>query len=245
MTGRREGIPGTIRYREVTDSTQADARRLVAAGRAEHGDVCLASFQTAGRGRLAGRVWEGEKNRALMFTLIMEGRLIPPAPPLSLILGLAAARALESFPGLEPAVKWPNDIYLAGRKAAGILCESARGHYLCGLGLNLNQESFSPGLEDKAVSLRQILGGPVEPEPVLDGIRRSLFSLLDRKPEDLLDDLSQRLLWRGEEKTLLLGDPGNQERVTGRVSGLAPDGALVIEKGGEFITLYSAEFLTP
>jgi BirA family transcriptional regulator, biotin operon repressor / biotin---[acetyl-CoA-carboxylase] ligase len=229
--------------KDETDSTQNDASKLIESGEARHGDICTALYQNAGRGRIAGRAWEGEKDSALMFTLILEKKRIPLTPPLSLIIGLGEALFLEKQYSLTPRIKWPNDIYLRGKKCGGILCESRGSFWLCGMGINLNQTNFSGTLSEKAVSLHQILGYKMDREKILPLLTQEINLLMSKKAEDILRQIEARLLWKEEEKTLLMGDPSRREKLTGTIKGINPDGALLIEKDGNLIKIYSAEFL--
>ena len=225
-----------------TDSTQKDARRLIEKDGAVHGDICTALYQNAGRGRVAGRVWEGEKEAALMFTLILDKKKTPKAPPLSLMLGLSLALTLEKEFALSPRIKWPNDVYLKGKKCAGILCESEKTFWLCGMGVNLNQASFPEELGRKALSLYQILGKKVDRGAFLWSLKETIFRLIERGEGEILSDIDRRLLWKGEEKTLLLGDPARREELVGTIEGIHSDGALLIRSRGEMRRVYSAEF---
>jgi BirA family transcriptional regulator, biotin operon repressor / biotin---[acetyl-CoA-carboxylase] ligase len=159
-SGARGRIGHDIRYFEQVDSTQRVAAELVRNGTAE-GTVVVAERQTAGRGRL-GRNWHSPAGVNLYVTVVLRPRLpLPRVPQLSLVAGVGVAEALETVaPGLV-ALKWPNDIWLKGRKAGGILAEaitdSSRGllGVLLGIGLNLNLASnhIPSELRDKATSV--------------------------------------------------------------------------------------------
>jgi BirA family biotin operon repressor/biotin-[acetyl-CoA-carboxylase] ligase len=235
-------LPGSTYHKEITDSTQNDARNLIINGTAGHGDICTASYQSAGRGRIAGRVWESDKDQALLMTLILEKKKIHPSPPLSLILGLALSLAMEKAFELSPKVKWPNDIYIDQKKAAGILCESEKDFFLCGMGINMNQSQFPESIKDKAISLKQIMGRSLDQESFLIDIKSEIFLQLQRPSHEILDNLEFRLCWQNEKKILLLGDPGKKEELTGIIRGLNSDGALLFESAGELKKVYSAEF---
>ncbi|MBN2628504.1 MAG: biotin--[acetyl-CoA-carboxylase] ligase [Spirochaetales bacterium] len=235
-------LPGRIYRAEETDSTQNDARRLIEEGRAGHGDICTAHYQSAGRGRIPGRVWEGERDAALMMTLLLRKEKTPASPPLSLLLGLGAARAMEKLYPLEPRIKWPNDIYLGKRKCGGILCESRGDWWLCGMGINLNQTDFPEELKEKAVSLSQECGRALDREELLVEIREEIFSLFPRSPREILEGIEERLLWKDQKKTLLLGDPRNREILEGIVTGINGDGALLFMTDQGMREIYSAEF---
>ena len=111
-TGMRFGSPH--RHYRVTDSTNSRARELVEAG-APGGTVVTAREQTAGRGRV-GRVWTAPEGKALLYSAILRPLderhlLLPLSVPLAVC---AAAEALR--PGISCQVKWPNDVWLEGRK---------------------------------------------------------------------------------------------------------------------------------
>ena len=131
------------------------ARELVEAG-ALGGTVVTAREQTAGRGRV-GRVWTAPEGKALLYSAILRPLdkrhlLLPLSVPLAVC---AAAEALR--PGISCQVKWPNDIWLEGRKLSGILIEARPqdGWAVIGVGLNLSiaPDEFPPGLRQPAVSL--------------------------------------------------------------------------------------------
>jgi BirA family transcriptional regulator, biotin operon repressor / biotin---[acetyl-CoA-carboxylase] ligase len=119
------------RHAAVTGTTQ----RLLPPD-APHGAVALAERQTAGRGRL-GREWV---DSALMFSVRLR-----PAPPVADWPGLTlvAARAVADAIGPEATIKAPNDVLVAGRKAAGVLAEASE-HVTLGIGLNVNETAW-PG----------------------------------------------------------------------------------------------------
>ncbi|HET7484514.1 MAG TPA: biotin--[acetyl-CoA-carboxylase] ligase, partial [Solirubrobacterales bacterium] len=151
--GTRFGCPH--RHFGVTDSTNSRARKLVEAG-APGGTVVTAREQTAGRGRV-GRVWTAPEGKALLYSAILRPLderhlLLPLSVPLAVC---AAAESLRD--GTECQVKWPNDIWLEGRKLAGILIEAKpqESWAVIGIGLNLSiaPDEFPPDLRQPATSL--------------------------------------------------------------------------------------------
>jgi BirA family transcriptional regulator, biotin operon repressor / biotin---[acetyl-CoA-carboxylase] ligase len=143
------------RHYRVTDSTNSRARELVEAG-APGGTVVTAREQTAGRGR-QGRVWTAPEGKALLYSAVLKPLderhlLLPLSVPLAVC---AAAEGLR--PGAECQVKWPNDVWLEGRKLSGILIEAKpqEGWAVIGVGLNLSiaPEEFPPDLRQPAISL--------------------------------------------------------------------------------------------
>ena len=122
-------MQATVHHIDQTTSTQVEARRLIAKGHAEIGDVVVADQQTAGRGRF-GRTWISPRG-GLYATMILSAD-----PLISLKAGLAVVRSLRSV-GINAGLKWPNDVLVEGRKIAGVLVEKDGEHVLVGIGLNL------------------------------------------------------------------------------------------------------------
>ena len=146
------------RYAESTDSTQ----RMLAEDAAE-GAVAVAEVQTDGRGRL-GRAWEAPAGTSVLVSvLLLPAVEAPRLPELSLVAGGAVAQAIAEVTGLEPAIKFPNDILVRSRKVAGILAESSEGRVVLGIGVNVNQtlEQLPTDVKTEPTSLRLELGGPV------------------------------------------------------------------------------------
>jgi BirA family transcriptional regulator, biotin operon repressor / biotin---[acetyl-CoA-carboxylase] ligase len=146
------------RYAEITDSTQ----RMLAENEAE-GAVAAAEEQTEGRGRL-GRAWEAPTGTSVLASVlllpVMEASRLPE---LSLVAGGAVAQAIGEVTGLEPAIKFPNDVLVGGRKVAGILAESSEGRVVLGIGVNVNQAlgQLPTDARIEPTSLRLELGEPV------------------------------------------------------------------------------------
>jgi BirA family transcriptional regulator, biotin operon repressor / biotin---[acetyl-CoA-carboxylase] ligase len=149
------GFGAPHRHFRRTDSTNARARELVEAG-APHGTIVTAAEQTAGRGR-QGRTWTAPPGKALLYSAILR-----PLDEHHLLLPLAVPLAVcEAAEELEPRatcqVKWPNDIWVEGRKLAGVLIEAKPqdGWAVIGVGLNLSisPDEFPPDLRDTAISL--------------------------------------------------------------------------------------------
>jgi len=144
---------------DVTDSTNRVAMEMAEDG-APHGTVVVADAQTAGRGRM-GRRWESPEGKNLYVSLLLRPSVSTvDAPRLALVAGVALADAVEAV-GVSASLKWPNDLYCGGRKAAGILAEMASDpdgvrHVVIGVGLNVNMEEadFPPELWGTATSLR-------------------------------------------------------------------------------------------
>lgn len=125
-----------IEQHDSLDSSQDELRRRLQAGSVVHGLVVRAAVQTAGRGQRA-RDWSSGRGGSWQ-SVALQGDA-HPASPLFIALGLA--RVLRGLPGADGLLlKWPNDLLLGGRKAAGVLCEYSRGHLLVGVGVNVHNE---------------------------------------------------------------------------------------------------------
>ena len=146
------------RYAEITPSTQ----RMLADDEAE-GAVAVAEEQTEGRGRL-GHNWEAPAGTSVLVSVLLLPTVAASRlPELSLVAGNAVAEAILEVTGIEPAIKFPNDVLIGGRKVAGILAESSEGRVVLGIGVNANQtlEQLPAKAQTEPTSLRLELGKPV------------------------------------------------------------------------------------
>ena len=164
------------RYAETTDSTQ----RMLAEDESE-GAIAVAEVQTEGRGRL-GRVWDAPAGTSVLVSvLLLPAVEAPRLPELSLVAGGAVAQAIAEVTGLEPAIKFPNDILVQGRKVAGILAESSEGRVVLGIGVNVNQtlEQLPANAKIEPTSLRLELSRPVNRARLLAAILLQLERAYD------------------------------------------------------------------
>ena len=242
--------PGArVLFVERTASTMLDARRLAGEGAAS-GTTVTAAWQERGRGRFPGRAWQSPPGQSLLFTTLLREPLGVPRLRLPLLAGLAVARCLERLAGLRPALKWPNDVLVEGRKLCGVLCEGSGDTVLVGVGLNVNQRAFPGGIAGRAVSLRQLLGRELEPlsllEPLLAELARALADGAWQSPVDWRQAIEERLFLRGRPVRFAEGAPGGRV-LRGELLGLSPDGALLLRpagappQGSAPLELYSGE----
>ena len=159
-----------IHHYDLIGSTMDEARRLAADGAAE-GTVVIAEEQTAGRGRF-NRAWVSPRGENLSFSVI----LTPPASQLqymNMAATLAVARTVANVAGLQPTIKWPNDVRVGGLKISGILIETAieSADAVCaiiGIGVNVN---FDPSryaeIADISTSIYRETGQRRNRTPVL------------------------------------------------------------------------------
>jgi BirA family transcriptional regulator, biotin operon repressor / biotin---[acetyl-CoA-carboxylase] ligase len=127
--------------REYVFVDRCESTQRLLAEDAPDGAVAATDEQTAGRGRL-GREWVAPSGSSLLASIVLRPD-VPTAnlPELSLVAGRAVAKALAEVAGVEPEVKWPNDVLVDGRKVAGILAEARDGRVVLGIGINVSQSA--------------------------------------------------------------------------------------------------------
>ena len=222
-----------IEAHETLGSTNDRAWELDRSG-ASHGTVVVAATQTAGRGR-QGRRWTSANGGLFTSFLLRLGAPREDVSAISLVVGLEVGRTLAQDFGLSGVgLKWPNDVWIDGRKIAGLLLESrvdAALRVVVGLGLNLRAPDEGWGeLEGRAVALGDHVEAPT-PAQVLEcllprvesGVDRFLHEgFAPRLPEwSTFDVLSGRFVeYRDEQRVR-----------RARVDGVAADGALRVTHG--------------
>lgn len=154
----------TLKYFETIDSTNEGIKRAAAEG-AEEGLVYVGEEQTAGKGRL-GRTWVSPAGESSYFSFLLRPNFAAEhVAPLTLVMGLSVAEAVQETVMLPVEIKWPNDIVIHGKKICGILTEAMAGkdgrmdYVVVGIGVNVNNTSFDPSIAEKATSLRLEWGG--------------------------------------------------------------------------------------
>ena len=185
---------GKLHFMPVTGSTNADALAAARNG-APHGTVYFADEQTAGRGR-GDHKWLSASGQGLYVTVLL--RLDLPAarlPLLPLASGLAAVEAIRAASAVEADLRWPNDLLIAGRKIGGILAEAQTdagrvSYAVVGIGINVHQSQFAPGLATPATSLALETGRTLSRQHLLIALLESL----QRETQALLDPAAAKLL---------------------------------------------------
>jgi len=176
-------VPRFEAWRAV-GSTNDRARILAAAGALPF-TVVVAEEQTAGRGRV-GRTWDSPPAMGLWMSVVLRPPAVEARRLAPLLVGLAACRAFErTAPELSATLKWPNDVFLGDRKAAGVLCELDGGDALvAGIGVNVRQRmsDFPAEIRGRAVSLEMAAGRPVARSTLAGALLDELRSLLSRAP---------------------------------------------------------------
>lgn len=124
---------------------------LAASATYGHGDIIIADAQTKGRGQ-RGNSWNSTPGENLTFSLVIQPDHLQAEEQfyISKIISLSLVETLAAY-GTQASVKWPNDIYTGDRKIAGVLIENdlmgaCIKKSIAGIGLNVNQRLFDPGL---------------------------------------------------------------------------------------------------
>jgi BirA family biotin operon repressor/biotin-[acetyl-CoA-carboxylase] ligase len=247
------GVPifRILEYGTVS-STQDKARELALSGEPE-GTVVLAREQTRGRGR-GGRKWHSPPDSGIWATCILRPRVAPDRLPiLPMAVSVAIARAIERLTGREVAIKWPNDIYMQGKKLGGVLCETDTGpaphtsFVLAGFGINLREpeEGFDAEIAGSATSLEAATGAGFTKEQVLAAILRAVQEIYCRFQKDggtqVVAEARRRDMLRGDFVRLRAGTG----TVEGRAAGIGEGGGILVEvEGKEPAEYVSGEILS-
>lgn len=218
---------------EEIDSTILEARRR--ADRGEFGPVWLiARAQTAGRGR-RGRSWASLDGNLMATYLFQTDR--PPAQIalLGFVTGVALAESIDAILGAgRVTLKWPNDVFIDGAKAAGIMLDS--GSTVAGqwaaLAFGVNLAVAPEGIDQRTISVRDVLPpDALAPEPLafLAQIRPRLESWAAHIDREGFEPLRQAWITRAHG----LGQPARvmqgEQTIEGRIAGLSPRGELELD----------------
>jgi BirA family biotin operon repressor/biotin-[acetyl-CoA-carboxylase] ligase len=228
----------TIHYFHEIGSTNSYARERAELGAAE-GEVVVAESQSHGRGRL-GRRWESPPFANLYVSILLRPKLSPAhAAQITLMAAVALAEVVEEFVPERPAIKWPNDILIGGKKLAGILTEAAckaEGveYAILGIGVNLNYASAAmpEEIRRRATSVLEVAGRPVQRERFLQRLIHSIERCYGELEQAGFDSLAARwesyFAWRGRRVRVELLD----QVTSGTAKGIDREGALVILDDG-------------
>lgn len=231
-SGRR--LANAVIVLPETDSTN-DALRLRAEAGAAEGLVIVAERQTQGRGRL-GRTWVSAAGKNLTMSVLLRPRL--PAEHcfrVTLLAGVAVAETLASGYGLEPRIKWPNDVLIGERKLCGILAEmkatplsSGVDYIVLGIGVNLNlrREELPEELQAIATSVAAESGRTISREEfalqLFEALEARYGSLEQGRWPEILDAWRR---WAAIEGREVIVETGSG-LIQGLVRGVDEDGAL-------------------
>jgi BirA family biotin operon repressor/biotin-[acetyl-CoA-carboxylase] ligase len=235
QTCKNRLIGNDLVFLPEVDSTNLEASRRARQG-APEGMVVLADSQSRGKGRRR-RSWSSPPGVNLYFSIILRPALAPAkVTQIPLLAGLAVARALTRVSGIEARIKWPNDILLQGKKAAGVLAEMEEEgkedfFIVLGIGCNVNweKERMPPELQRTATSLQEETGrkfsrGQVAGK-IFEQFENAYRSFLRGNFSPRLRAEWNTLSWvNGKQVTISSGD----QEFSGEALGIDETGALLI-----------------
>jgi BirA family biotin operon repressor/biotin-[acetyl-CoA-carboxylase] ligase len=219
---------------KILSSTNSHAKMLIRDEEAPEGTVVLSSFQTGGRGQ-TGNKWESEKGKNLLFSIILYPSSVNPEEQFS--ISMAVSLGICDFLDSKISnckIKWPNDIYVSNDKIAGILIEnSLMGETIescvAGIGLNINQEVFSPSVLNPG-SLKLATGMEYDTNVCL----KELLNELDMRYRELLYGDRKKLRKEYISRLYRLNEyhsfKAGKNYFKARITGISGSGLLQIEK---------------
>ncbi len=233
---------GKVHFSPVTGSTNSDALEAGRAG-AAHGSVFLTDEQTAGRGR-GDHAWHSAAGQGLYVSVLL--RLPIPAarmPMVPLAAGLAAADAISAATSLQVDLRWPNDLLIGARKTGGILAEAQIDagrvtFVVIGVGINVHQTVFDPGLSTPGTSL-DVENGRVNDRQVLliallEALHRETAALRDPQAAEALPErLARASTWVRGRPVEVHGP----QACSGITDGLDENGFLRVQTNSGLVTV--------
>ena len=216
------------------DSTNSEAYRI-ALGGAEEGEVVVADHQLRGKGRL-GRPWLSPPGVNLYVSIILR----PPiaarnASLITIMAAVATAKATKGVSGLQPRIKWPNDLLISNKKVAGLLnemkCTEDKVEFvILGIGINVNMTltTVSEEIRSIATSLREELGYDISRVELL----KALLQEVEGEYRTFLTGEPELILRQWEQLSQMVGKlvemRSFHEVIRGRVKGIDSDGSLLL-----------------
>lgn len=233
---------------ESTGSTNADLLARHAAGEDISGVALVAEHQSAGRGR-QGRSWSTPPRSQVALSLGIGTAGLPPAAWgwLPLLTGVAVADAVRATTGLQPGLKWPNDIQVGEGKLGGILAEMAAPIIVVGLGVNVTltaAEIEAEAPNSSATSLLMLGSTMLDRTALLGSILAELTARIDRwqtlagPDPSLIDDYRRHSVTLGTRVRALL--PGDRE-IVGIATDIGDLGQLLINTGPETVAVSAGD----
>ncbi|MBW7996359.1 MAG: biotin--[acetyl-CoA-carboxylase] ligase, partial [Candidatus Glassbacteria bacterium] len=193
-----------------------------------------------GRGR-RGSGWYSPCGGGIWASLVLRPGLKPrQVGSLGMLAVLSICLGIEQHTGLKPSIKWPNDLFLDGRKLGGVLCEAdwqgeKLRHLVLGFGLNVNIAGFPEPLAAGSISLMQAAGGTKINRTgllaaILERLEEGYFQFMADGFASFLPRVQVRDFLKGREVTVQAEDGSS---VSGTARGIDENGGLLVEGRGE------------
>lgn len=226
----------SIVYKDLIDSSNNLAKKIANEG-CEDGMIVVAEEQGAGKGRLS-RGWISPHAKGIWFSVVLKPPFLPEeAPKCTLMSAVAVVKAINKIPGVNAAIKWPNDILLLGKKLVGILTEMSAefGHInyvVIGIGINTNAtpEDYPEEVRPLAVSVADAATAPFTRVELLADILKNMEELYEKvlvegfKP--VLEEWKQYSCTLGQEVKVIAPD----KTYLGTAIDIDEEGLLMVRK---------------
>jgi BirA family biotin operon repressor/biotin-[acetyl-CoA-carboxylase] ligase len=242
----QSNITTKVEVHNVIDSTNSYLMRRLP-NQNTPGQVCIAEYQSAGRGR-RGRQWIspfGSHIYMSMYWSLEQG--MSSAMGLSVVAALAVSDAIKALYKTDVELKWPNDIYFKGVKLAGILIDLEGQamepcHCVIGIGLNINMPAKSAELVDQPwTDLSSAIGVEIDRNILAASIISALIKRLEVHSETGINTMvaqwHEHDVYFNKAVSLITGDKATR----GICRGINAQGALLLEVNGKVSPVYGGE----
>lgn len=226
----------------IYDETDTTNDRAKANSDAPEGSVFIAEVQTHGKGS-RGRGWVSPRGTGIWHTILLKPDISPlEVSQITLVAGLAVCKAI----GLNSMIKWPNDIVIGGKKVCGILTEMSAemdmvNYVVCGIGINVNTESFDKEIEHRATSMYIESGVKYRRDEIIARLMNEFEYYYKKFLNDglnaILDEYKEYCVTIGRDVSVIF----KKETVTGKAVDVDENGALVVETANGIIRVTSGE----
>ena len=204
-----------------TDSTNTRLKEWARAGKIAAPFLLTASSQTAGRGRL-GRRFVSPPGTGLYMSMLVSVPAATDSGKITVLAAVAVCRAIAELTGLQPRIKWVNDLFLRGKKVCGILAERIENGVVVGIGVNLKTP---PGGFPPEAAIAGALDADIDRFALAGTIARHFLDGMEKlDTSEAIDDYRAHMPLVGHEICYVQ----NGQQKNALVTGVADDGGLMI-----------------
>ncbi len=245
---KTRSIGKDIRLFPEVVSTNTLAMEAASQG-APEGTVIIAETQTGGKGRL-GRTWISPRGNLYLSVILRPQIPTHKAPLITLVGAVAVATAIRKHCSVQAAIKWPNDILISGKKAAGLLTEMSAEpdrirHIALGIGVDVNMDlqELPPDVRMHATTLAAETGANIDRKLLVQQILHDLehwYRIFLRSESEVLKAWEQLNMTIGRRVTV----SGMGEVFEGLAQGIDPEGRLMVALDDNTIRIVAAGDVT-
>jgi len=244
---RTKELGKNIEYYNRLDSTNTEAWELVEESN-NHGTIVITENQTKGRGQKT-KTWRMVPGKSLVFSLILaKNYSINHSGLISLSVGLALVESLNKR-GLEAKLKWPNDLFMKGKKIGGILCETKIDNskiktMVIGVGVNVNESisEHNENIQKSLTTMFEVSKHPHQRELIVAEFINSFelfLNKLDTEQNQIIEEWLDKCNHLNEEILFLQ----NNKILEGIFCGLDDNGFAKIEVDNEIKSFNSINLI--